>query len=193
MPRSPLLRHIIRMLTYGACSRRSSVKSSWRSQLAQPLSIYGLSSFTYTTAGIHALILLICCPEAVPGWPASVWLLEATLVMMQGVWSYCSDVLFIGLESNFHACDRISALSLVGLQLVKFGWVLPSSMSTEWLAWIWIWLVAGIICKICGYQCILSDSADGFRRWHIRWHVTMPFGVSVFHAAQWHACRVCGS
>jgi hypothetical protein len=188
-----LLAHTLRMVTTGAWSHRSSIKPAWRLRLAAPLSSYAASCFMYTAVGLHAVVLWSVCPEAIPAWPPAIALPEACLVTLQGLWSFASDVLFVGRDSSFHAVDRVSALSLTALQLAKFGWVLPATLSSSELSIVWFGICLGLACKVQGYRAILGDSVDAFRLWHTLWHVTLPGGAFALHVLRWRACEACGS
>ena len=190
-----LLAHTLRFVTRGAWSTASSIRPAWRRQLAVPLSLYGLSCFAYTAVGLHAIALWMACPQAVPEWPARFALPEATAVTIQGVWSFASDVLNVGRDSHFHAIDRVSALSLVALQLIKFGYLLPQAPSMQWmeLASVWFGLAIGIVCKLRGFRAILDNSPTGFRRWHTLWHASMPLTFIVWHSSRWLGCDVCSA
>ena len=177
-----LLTHTLRMISYGAVSRRSSIPNSWRKLLAQPASSYGLSCFAYTAVGLHAIALWATCPAAFPDWPAKIAIPEASLVSLQGVWSFCSDVLFVGRESGFHAVDRVSALSLTALQIAKFSLLL--TLSSYEKLWVCTGIVAGLGCKLRGYRAILDGSAEGFRRAHIWWHLSLPLVIGTLHAVR---------
>ena len=185
--RPTLLAHTRRMLSHHALRRQSSIPHSWRRHLAVPLSVYGLSSFTYVAVGLHALALWSSCPSAIPEWPPAIARPEACLVTLQGIWSFFSDVLNVGRDSAFHPIDRASALALVAVQLIKFGLVMPHSMTVAELVWIWFGLAGGIGRKLCGYRAILRGSPESFRTWHTLWHVSMPLFVGLLHSTRWRA------
>jgi len=187
-----LLRHTLRMITYGALNRNSSIKPSWRTRLARPCSLYGLSCFAYTVVGLHSMALWLLCPQAIPEWPPHIAVPESFLVAVQGLWSFASDVVHVGQPSTFHVVDRVSALVLVAAQLAKFCWLLPRSLSVAERAWIWGGLAIGIACKVGGFKAVISGGSADFHRWHILWHLSLPLTFGAFHASRWHSCAVCG-
>ena len=188
--RRSILQHTAHMVTYGAWSRKSSLPPPWRKHLAIPLSVYGLSSFTYTIVGLHALALWTACPSAIPEWPQSIAVIEACLVTLQGLWSFCSDVLNAARDSSFHIVDRVSAVSLLGLQFVKLGGFMRN-MPTEHLMWMWSGLIVAIVCKLRGYRAILDGSRESFRFWHIVWHFSLPLAAGLLHSSRWRAAGAC--
>lgn len=189
----PLLRHTARMVSYGALSRKSSIPEAWREHLARPRSAYAWSSFMYTLVGLQSLLLWTSCPAAVSEWPQRIARPEAVLVTLQGIWSFYSDVLYVGLYSSFHTVDRLSALTLTGFQILKFGIVLPWSMSLYELAWVWCGLALGIHCKLRGYRAVIDSSVHSFRIWHIAWHCSFPITFLAFHGYRWHVCDACAA
>ena len=94
---SAVLAHTLRMLTTRVLSKRSSIPKSWRPHLCAPISTYALSSFLFSACGLLELTQCLTCPVASPaGWPASYGLREGIAVVLQGMWSYWSDVLAVG-------------------------------------------------------------------------------------------------
>jgi hypothetical protein len=188
-----LLKHTLWMCTAGLGTMRSSIPNAWRPLLMQPSKhgmitwLYGASSFLYTLVGMQALIMFYVCPEAVPEWPQRVALVESGLVSMQGVWSFCSDVVNVGIPSRFHMIDRVTAISLMALQFLKYGVLVRPSLSLLEIAWIWLGLAVSVRCKLGGYQAILRNEAESYRAWHIAWHVSLPVVFGCFHAVRWHA------
>ena len=185
-----LLQHMFKMMTYGAVSPKSSVPPSWRAHLSKPLSLYGMSSFTYSVTGLHALFMSLHCPGALPAW-ADYFTVEAVLVTIQGVLSFCADVLNIGRPSIFHVLDRCLALTLTGLQLLKFAVILPPWMSRGELAFVWLGIAVGIYCKVQGYNAILHKQMERFRTWHIWWHFVMPLAIGAWHGGRWLTASSC--
>ena len=186
-----LFAHALKMTTHGAFTTRSSIKPAWRRQLAVPLSPYGLSSFCYTFAGLYAMVAWFFCPGAMPGWPARVAFPEASLVVLQGAWSFLSDVINVGRPCIFHAVDRISAVSLTAFQLCKFGLLMVTDLSGMQAIFIVVGLGLGIGCKLQGYRAILNGHVERYRHWHLLWHLSLPLAVSALHSWRWRTCQKC--
>lgn len=219
-----LLRHTIRM----SCSHRvfapqSSIPVRWRKRLSVPTSAYALSSLLYTVFGLVVVLQCLVCPEAsLPGWPARLGLFEAGAVMIQGVLSYLSDVVFVGLVSPAclerhratqretptsrwlnrraacaqvswaHPCDRVSALSLVALQFFKVFWVLMPTFSPAEAVWFAGGLAVAIWCKVADYHAILAGDESRYERTHLLWHLSLPVTFGGHAALRWISRDDCG-
>ena len=179
---SPLLRTF---------SPRSIIHRRWRITLAIPWTKYAASCFAYTVVGIHSFALFYFCPQAIAAWPTEYALPESLLVIVQGFWSYASDVHAIGHTSYWHVVDRFSAQLLFLCQFVKYGLVLPDTLSYVEAIWLWLGLAIGVACKLMGHRCVVDGDALGYRDWHIAWHVSVPFAISVFQQARWMSCETC--
>ena len=194
-PRASLLQ-FSRVFTR-ATSVRSAIRPEWRQHLSRPASLYGASSWMYAAVGFEALVQTARCPASMPGmhaswlWSPRIAMAEAALLMGQGAWSFASDVVFVGTPSRFHCVDRISAISLVCVQLVKFGVLFPHALAATELAVVWSSLALGGLCKVMSSRAIVADSPEDFCRWHTRWHVWMPLAMAMVHANRWRACAAC--
>lgn len=191
-PETRLIRHAFKAVTVNVFKTKSALPSSWRAELSIPFTCYSCSSFTYSAVGLQALVLFTYCPEAIPEYPRSSALWEARLVVLQGVWSYCSDVMNAAQDSMWHCVDRFSAVALFSWQLYKLGFLLDVGIPEEEKAWLWLWLSATIFAKVRGYRGILDGELHAFRFWHIVWHITLPFSIASWQWWRWHNCEACG-
>ena len=152
------------------------------------------------------------CPAASPiGWSAGQGLRESVLVILQGVWSYWSDVLAVGQVSWCrrhsvtrlsptpaprvaqvswaHPIDRASAVALTGFQLFKLLFLMLPTMSWPEVLWLAGGLAAGIYFKVADYYALFEGNALRYRRSHTLWHVCLPFAFTAHTLARWYNVR----
>ena len=166
-PGGSLVLHALYMISIGIFNTASATPPSWRPNLTQRYTAYALSSLFYTAAGTFALCAALWCPLAsTQGWPPQYAVPEAVLVMLQGVWSYWSDVIDVGTVSYAHPIDRFSAVTLTGLQFVKFGVMLRPWMDRVDALWTGTALLVAIGCKMADYDAMQSKSISYYRRSH---------------------------
>ena len=183
-------RHVVRSIA-SASTSRSNINPAWRPRLSQPLSVYGFSCWTYSIAGILVLAQSLVCPTAfLPDW-ANVARKEGCALVLQGCWSFCSDVLNVGRPSRFHSIDRVSALMLTCIQIFKFGIIAPYAIRLDQLLWGWLSIVVGLSCKLMGSRAILADCVEDFYFWHCMWHLTLPVGLVAIPTAAWLGHDAC--
>lgn len=171
----------------------SIIDPKWRkSNLTDPTSAYAISSFFYSAAGAFALLMTSACPLAFPSqWPARWVQFESTLIIMQGVWSFGSDVHALGRTSYWHPIDRTSATWLTGLQFVKYGILLRPVLPVGELLWIGATLLIAVAIKIADSRAIMQRDRLLYERTHFWWHVSLPFGVGANLLYRWLVCPVC--
>ena len=177
-----------------AFTNRSRIDPRWRTHLSRPCSLYGLSSWSYTAIGLLLLSHCLLCPAALAEWAVghpTLALGEACALTLQGGWSFLSDVLNIGRTSWLHSLDRVSALTLTFLQLVKFGVIMVPGMSAYELAYVWGGIGIGVAAKLMGSRAILDQSMAGFRGWHTVWHLELPAALGGFLVMRWRTCADC--
>ena len=117
---SAVLRHAARMcLSSKVLDKRSSIPMHWRKSLSRPASLYALSSLLYVACGVLEWQQCRACPAASPsGWPASFGQAESLAVMLQGVLSYCSDVLVVGLVRRSPILYRLPLPTLLTVRTI---------------------------------------------------------------------------
>lgn len=175
-------------------SPQSIIEPRWRkSSLTDPTSAYACSCFFYSLAGAFAIIMTTQCPLAFPSeWPAGWAQVEAALIILQGFWSFGSDVHALGRTSYLHPIDRTSATWLTGLQFFKYGILLRPVLSTGELVWLSATLLIAIAIKLADYQAIaVLKDRQLYERTHFWWHVSLPFGVGGHLAYRWLTCPMC--
>eukprot|EP00966_Prymnesium_polylepis_P327948 7383770-Prymnesium_polylepis.1 len=183
-------RHGLRMVTTRLLDRRSSIPHSWRAVLSEPLSAYALSSWCYCVCGLVGLAQATRCPGASPvGWDAAHGARECVLVILQGIWSYLSDVVAVGRVSWAHPVDRFSAVALTFFQAYKLGFLVRATMSWPELLWLAGGLGVGIFYKVADYHALLAGDALRYRRTHTAWHVSLPFVFAAHTLVQWYLQR----
>mmetsp|Transcript_62590 Transcript_62590/g.104176 ORF Transcript_62590/g.104176 Transcript_62590/m.104176 type:complete len:250 (-) Transcript_62590:286-1035(-) len=181
-----VLRHMLMQTTVMTCNSKSSISPRWRSHLTQPLAVYAISCWFYSSLGLLVLAQHAFCPQSlISGWPRHVNIMESVLVIMQGLWSYLSDVRDVGQESFFHIVDRVSAISLTGLQFFKLFVIPPGSLPFFERCWLLACLLIGLLFKVFDYYCIVTDDVHAYRRSHTLWHFTFPFGFGCFSLHCW--------
>ena len=190
MAATSLVRHVLYATTRGAISPRSSVKPSWHKELNR-FSLYACSSWFYTVVGVHGLCMFLSCPTVYPGWPPHIAIPDVTLVMLQGIWSFNSDVRNIGLTSKWHVVDRLTAQALTLFQVVKFAYFLvPPVLSPAQFAFVWFGFFVAFFCKLQGYKAIVDASLPRFKFWHTLWHISLPLTHIILQSWRWRGCAL---
>ena len=191
-PGQNLFLHALYMVTVGVFNTASTVNPAWRKNLSQPYTAYAVSSLFYTAAGLLTLAQTILCPGACsPGWPPGWAQPEAILVILQGFWSYWSDVAAIGTTSIAHPIDRFSAVCLTFFQFYKFGVMCAPHMGVVDAAWTSTTLALAIVCKMFDYRSMQANDIAFYRRSHFWWHVSLPFGFGSYVIYVWARCTKC--
>jgi hypothetical protein len=191
-PGVSLFAYALCMITTGVFDVKSNIPPEWRPNLRQPFTAYAISSFFYTAVGIVTLFQIYLCPLAAPpGWPVRYATAEAVLICLQGIWSYCSDVISIGATSFAHPIDRFSAVTLTFFQVYKFGILLRPVLGPVDLAWVGTTLAIGFGCKFADYQAMQSRNISMYRRSHFWWHVSLPLGFGTYCIYRWANCALC--
>ena len=167
-------------------SETDKVPLKWRSSpKLQPLTLYGLSSFNYSLAGLLLAVLLSVRPER-SIYPFE--RVEAALWIWQGLISFKCDALDIGIRSWSHPVDRISAVVFTVQQTVKYCFV---RCGGTWGLPLYIFLfgVLGVGVSFFNKSCVACRNQDleGFRMYHVLWHYIFPVTMAVFYCAQFLA------
>ena len=184
------LRQASRPLTM-VLNTNSALPASFRPYLSDWATWYGLSPLWYTSIGFLALAQALVCPGSMPEfhfsnfWSPRAALVEACLTISQGAWSFLSDVKNVSQPSIFHPMDRICAISLVLVQLLKFFILFPHMMSAAEKAWVWSALIIGLFCKVMGSRATTKNMPHAFAKWHTRWHSIMPAMIGSYLALRW--------
>ena len=147
------------------------------------MSMYGLSSLSYSVTGVVILLLLRLRPER------SFYAFEnaeACLWIWQGLISFKCDVLDLGIPSWSHPADRISATLFILQQTLKFCFVsCEGSLGQPLLYAMYAALAAGGWCFHCSSVACRNHLLEAYRFWPIAWHFMIPSLMAMFHVAMY--------
>ena len=168
-------------------SATDKVPERWRSSpKLQPLSLYGLSSFNYSLAGLLLLVLVGLRPERSMHVSD---LLEGSVMIWQGLISFKCDALDLGIRSWSHPTDRISATILTILLTARYVFFVRCAgpLGVTMYASLFVFLAVGLVCFNRSCIACREKNLDDYRKWHVSWHFTYPGMMVVFYLFQYLA------
>jgi hypothetical protein len=130
-------------------------------------SVYGLSSFTYTVAGVFLLIYFDVAPEVrIP------LRLEAACMFFQSLATFMADVRNIGRPSAWHPFDRLVATAntiFLACNLIWIAWI-------ERAAYVVI-ILSGVLLLGRSREARRFGALGTFAAAHALWHLWLPSGL----------------
>ena len=167
-------------LEHGA---KCKVPSAWRSQVSL-LSVYALSSFYFSVAGVFMMHCFARRPERLlyPGEQHEAW-----LWVWQGFVSFQCDAVDLGRPSLSHPVDRISATLVILHQCQKHWTAIWRGEYTGFEAAILNGgIAAGLLCFRRSCEAVRSKSLRGYCFWHAAWHFVLPTSMILFCVSRYH-------
>jgi hypothetical protein len=146
--------------------KTGKVPAAWRSHNSL-LSVYSLSSWTFTATGIYYLVLVHLYPHR--RWACDYT--EALLWIWSGMASYVCDAVDLGRHSWSHPIDRFSACVSVALVCIKH--CVCSMLGRFSLGTILIYplgLGAALCCFHNSCNAVKKRDMNGYFFWHAWWH-----------------------
>mmetsp|Transcript_11817 Transcript_11817/g.16363 ORF Transcript_11817/g.16363 Transcript_11817/m.16363 type:complete len:183 (-) Transcript_11817:115-663(-) len=158
-----------------AFSTKTAVPEEWSEGKRMPSmwGPYGLSSWCISVLGLW----ILASKKGIQAFGQQFFIIDAILLMNQGVASWGADVLTFGFSSWWKPVDRIHAVCLFIWLALK-----PVLISMSLLQML-IYIVIGMVALACKYQSERSISKrcwQSFLFWHTAWHVVPPASLIVW-------------